>query len=82
MRPDPHVGEEHQAGVVEDRAVAFFHGVQLRRQVGVLLDMETRDALVSIGIVVVRGGMVALFYIEEAIIRERYVNAILSDSAG
>src|SRR5258708_34776728 len=36
----PHVREEHQAGVVENRAFAFLHTVELRRKVSELTQME------------------------------------------
>ena len=36
------------SAVVENRAVSFFHAVQLRGQIGILLDVEARDAPVGI----------------------------------
>src|SRR5437867_2494333 len=38
LAADPHVGEKHQARVVEHRAAAFRHGVELGRKVGELAE--------------------------------------------
>ena len=70
---DPKIRKEHEAGVVQYGAVAFFHAVEFGGQVGILADVKTRDAFVAIRIVVVRGGVVAVFYVEERVVHGRKI---------
>src|SRR6202011_3061609 len=58
LAANPEIGKEHQAGIIKDRAVSFLHAVQLRCQVSILAHMETGDPFVSVGVVVMRRGMV------------------------
>ncbi len=71
----PHVREQHQAAVVEHRAFAFGHRVELLGQIGKLAQMEARDALVAVGQIVVRGRVMPFAHVEERIIERRKIAA-------
>ena len=61
--------------VVEHGAVAFRHGVEPAREVGELADVIAGDALVAIGAVVMRGGVVRRADIQERVKEPRDVPA-------
>ena len=68
LPPDPEIRQEHQAGVIEHGAVPFGHVIQLLRKVSKLAHVETCNALVSGGIVVMRCAVVALLDIQKRIV--------------
>ena len=61
--------------VVEHRAFALGHRVEPRGQVGELAEVETRDALVAVRQVVVRGAVVRVAHVEERIVERRQIAA-------
>ena len=68
LAANPHVREEHQAGVIQHGPVAFLHAVQPGGQISELAQVKTRDAFVALGLVVVRRGMVPFAYFQEGIV--------------
>lgn len=71
----PHVRDEEQAGVVEDRPVGLGHGFELGGEVGKLAHVVTGDSLVGVGSVVVRGRVMGRADVEERVKQAREVSA-------
>ena len=68
LAANPHIGQEHEARVIEYGAFTFLHAVQLGGKICILTDMEARDAFVAIRVVVMRGRVVPFLYVKERII--------------
>ncbi len=71
----PHVGNEHQAGVIENSSFTFRHRIQLRGEVGKLAAVIAGDAFVGVGFIIVGGWMVGGTDIQERIEEPRKITA-------
>ena len=69
--PGPHVRDEHQAAMIQHRAVALRAFRRAFGQVRELAQMEPSDALVTVRGVIVGGAVVAFAHVEERIIERR-----------